>query len=119
MIENIVSFASAWWGLLTVLLFIIVFALLRWEQFKAYATQFILLAEERARQKALQTGQEKFQWVVTNGLLYMPTKLKIFITFFATIMGTTREELFGRAVQWLFDKVFTWAEAQELRPLKE
>lgn len=113
--EGILAFMSAWWGLLTILVFLGIFAVFYWDKFKEYALRFILLAEERARKKCLETGQEKFEWVIKNGLLYMPAKLRIFIAFFATVMGTTQEELFGRIVQWVFDKVFTWAEAQELR----
>ncbi len=117
--EAILAFISAWWGLFAVGLFVIAYCLLYWEQAKDYATRFIFMAEEMARKKAMEAGQAKFEWVVANGLLYMPAKLKIFIAFLATILGTTKQELFGKFVQYVFDNVIEWAEAQELRSKKE
>ncbi len=113
--EVLLAFIAQWWGLVAAGLFVIVYCLLYWEQAKDYATRFIFMAEERARQKALETATQKYEWVVENGLLYMPAKLKIFIAFLATILGTTKRELFGKFVQYVFDSVINWAEGQELR----
>ena len=112
--DNLMVFVSDWWGLIAVGLFFVAWGFWNFEQAKDYVTRLIFMAEEKARKKALETGQERFEWVVDHGLMYMPAKLKLALAFLATVLGTTKQELFRKFVQYVFDTAMNWIKAREL-----
>ncbi len=100
------EFLTQWWGIIgVVVLLVITYFVYGFEVAKGHVVKLIFVAEEKAREKCLVTGREKFDWVVHNGYPYLPNALKIFIT----------KELFAAIVQSVFDKMVGWAEGQELR----
>ena len=100
------DFLGQWWGILGVLVILVItYFVYGFEVAKGHVVKLIFIAEEKAREKCLETGRQKFEWVVENGYTYLPTALKLFIT----------KELFAAIVQSVFDKVVDWAESQELR----
>ncbi len=101
----IIQFAQNYWGLIVALIIIVTFAIKDYEAFKDKIARLIFIAEERARQYSLETGEEKFQWVVVNGYKYVPVWAKLFIT----------EEAFKSIVQAVFDSIVNWAQKQSVR----
>lgn len=99
------QFISSWWGLLFVAVVLILMFIFKRQQLKKLAIRLIFLAEERSRAYALQTGKQKFDWVVEQGYQYVPVWLKLFIT----------KATFAVIVQAAFDSIIDWAEDQELR----
>lgn len=100
------EFLSSWWGILgAVIILVLTYFIYGFETAKSHVVKLIFIAEEQAREKCLETGRQKFDWVLENGYLYLPNPLKLFIT----------KELFAAIVQSIFDKIVDWAESQELR----
>jgi hypothetical protein len=100
----VLEFLQQWWGLIAVALFVIASAIFNWQHFKKKLIELIFIAEETARERALKTGKEKFEWVASNGYKYVPYWAKIFVT----------EEVFRALIQKVFDNIFAWAKKQEL-----
>jgi hypothetical protein len=100
------DFLSQWWGILgVVVLMVIAYFIYGFEVVKGHIVKLIFIAESEARKKCLETGKQKFEWVLETGYTYLPAALKLFIS----------KELFALIVQGIFDKIVDWAEAQELR----
>ncbi len=108
MFENLLEFLVSWWGLIIVFFFFIAYGIHDYEATKKTIVGLIFIAEERAREKALETGEQKFNWVVFNGYKYLPGWLRLFMS----------EELFKVLVQNIFDKLVIWAENQNFREEK-
>lgn len=66
---------------------------------KKVASDAILSAERKAEDLALNTGEEKFSWVVDKGYSYLPPIVKTFVS----------KELFAVLVQAVFDKAKKFA----------
>lgn len=98
------EFIQDWWGLIAIAIIAILSAIFNWQNFKKRIIELIFIAEETAREKALETGKAKFEWVAENGYQYVPVWAKIFIS----------EAAFRLIIQKVFDAVFKWAEAQKL-----
>lgn len=103
--DNVLYFVENYWGLITATIIIIIYARMDWTGFKAKVKNLIFVAEERARQYSLETGEEKMQWVLVNGYKYVPVWAKLFIT----------ETAFRAIVQAVFDSIVNWAEKQAVR----
>ena len=101
----ILEFLLSWWGLITVAALVGVYLVCDYESTKDKIVKLIFVAEERAREKALETGQEKFEWVVFHGYQYVPAWLRVFLS----------EDAFRKLVQDIFDGIVDWAEAQQVR----
>ncbi len=97
---------TQWWGIIgVVVMLVICYFVYGLEATKGHVKDLIFLAEKKAREKCLETGKEKFEWVVEHGYSYLPSGLKLFIS----------KDLFAAIVQAVFDKMVDWAEAQELK----
>lgn len=94
----------SWWGLLVAGVIGVLYLIFDWQDAKARIRGLIFVAEEQARQFALATGKEKMAWVVVHGYPYMPAWLKLVIS----------ETAFQGIVQYVFDKLVTWAELNKL-----
>lgn len=92
---------SHWWGLLIVAAVAIVWASRNWSRAKQVALSFIFLAEERAEELALNTGQDKFEWAVTYSYPYLPGAVRAFVSF----------PMYRTILQALFDQAKKWAQA--------
>ncbi len=105
MMNTIVVFAQQWWGLLLLAMALVGYLLYDYEAAKKKIAVLIFIAEERARQKTLVSGKQKFEWVVQNGYRYLPVWLRMILS----------EEAFRTLVQSIFDNMVKWAEKQQLR----
>lgn len=101
----LLSFIAQWWGLILILFLFGAYAIYDYEAAKKKIVGLIFIAEERAREKALETGKQKFDWVVFNGYRYLPVWLRLVMS----------EELFAKLVQSIFDGIVQWAEKQKIR----
>lgn len=98
------GFLQQWWGLIAMAIIAVLYAIFNWQGFKKKVVELIFIAEETAREKALQTGQEKFEWVAENGYQFVPLWAKLFVS----------ETAFRKIVQAVFDQIFKWATEQNL-----
>jgi len=103
--NTFLKLVSDYWGLIIVATAMMGYLVYDYEATKKKIASLIFIAEERSRELALHTGQQKFNWVVQNGYKFLPAWLKFFIT----------EEAFKILVQNIFDSIVKWAEAQKLR----
>lgn len=103
------DFIFSWWGLLVTAVIVVLYLVCDWQGAKARIRSLIFVAEEQARQFALATGKEKMAWVIANGYPFMPAWLKLVIS----------ETAFRGIVQYVFDKLVTWAELAKLSKLHD
>lgn len=98
------EFIQNWWGLLAVLIIGVTYLIVDWQGAKGKIRALIFIAEEQAREFALETGKDKMGWVIQNGYPYMPPWFKLVIS----------ETAFQGIVQFIFDQLVQWAENKEL-----
>ena len=101
---EVLNFLFSWWGLIALLAIFVLKLIFDYDGTVKMVRGLIFLAEEKARQEVLKTGEEKFQWVVANGYQYLSATLKLFLS----------EELFAKLVQHIFNRIKEWAEAKQL-----
>ena len=103
------EFIQNWWGLLAALTIGVIYLILDWQGAKGKSQALIFIAEEQAREFALETGKDKMNWVIQNGYPYMPQWFRLIIS----------ETAFQGIVQYIFDRLVEWAEKKHLsRPHK-
>ena len=111
-IGSIISFIGQWWGII----FWVIAAILALFGVEVFVERGILqkrvrdlifLAEKEAREAALITGEQKFQWVIENGYKLLPPVLNKFIS----------EDMFKVIVQAIYDRIKAWAEISNLTEL--
>lgn len=103
---EVLEFAAQWWGLIGVVLIIALKFIFDRKNMVEKTVELIYLAEEKAKQCVLNTGEEKFQWVVENGYQYLPATVKLFIS----------KALYAVIVQEIFDRIKEWAKEKDLIP---
>lgn len=101
---ELLSFLASWWGLVALVVIFTLKLVFDYDNTVKMIRGLIFLAEEKAKNEVLKTGEEKFQWVVANGYQYLPATLKLFLS----------EELFAKLVQHIFNRIKEWAEAEQL-----
>lgn len=100
-----VDIIQNYWGIIVIIIAAVIYALYDFEKFKKKVVALIFVAEERAREYALKTGEEKFEWVARNGYPYLPKWLKFIIS----------ESTFKAIIQYIFDNIVKWAEEERNR----
>ncbi len=104
-IDIILEHALSWWGILAIVLAAGGYAVYDYEAFRAKVVNLIFIAEEKAREKCLETGRDKMDWVIQNGYPYLPAWLKLFIS----------DSAFRVLIQAIFDGLVDWAEKNKHR----
>lgn len=94
-----------YWGLIAAAILVAIYAVNDFEKFKKKAAALIFVAEERAEEYVLETGTEKFEWVVENAYPYLPKWLKLALS----------ESAFRAVIQYVFNQIVKWAEQERTR----
>lgn len=98
------EFITNWWGLITVAIMLIIYIVRDYEKAKFRIASKIFIAEERARELALATGEAKFNWVKNNTYHLLPKWMKILLS----------EEMYQELIQRVFNELKRWALNQPL-----
>lgn len=88
------------WGLIALLVCVVLYRETAFSFAKQKAAHLMLIAEKRAEEFLLETGRDKFEWVVEKGYSILPAVVKMFISY----------KVFRIIVQELFDAAIDYAE---------
>ena len=96
---EVLQFIDSWWGLLTVVLFLIGYAIYDWRKARKLIASMIFHAEERAKELVLENGEAKFNWVKENTYPMLPKWMRLFLT----------QNMYRALIQKVFDELKKWA----------
>jgi len=104
--HEVLAFVREYFGLIGIAVLFGIKLAVDYNRARDKIKSLIFVAEERARDLLLTTGEKKFNWVCVNGYQYLPAWLRLVMS----------QAMFCDLVQKVFDTMVNWAEAQELRP---
>ena len=77
---NIIEFLGNYWGIVTAVVSVSIYVAVNYKNARELALEFVLEAEEHARDYVLETLEDKKQWVY-NWYYYLPKNIKRIVSF--------------------------------------
>jgi hypothetical protein len=92
--DKFTSLICEWRYILVYALLFVMYALVEWKTVKSGLYAAMLQAKDKAKDKILNGGTEQENWVVENAYIYLPLRLKLFIS----------KEALRNVVHYLYNK---------------